>query len=113
MSDWRFAQPSDGDETELSRERADGQEAKAILESPIFLKAVKQYRDELAREWLATKQEDVAGRECLYQQSVLLAGVVENLGSLAERGQFAARSIGQIHKNRADRRKEKQRLYLA
>ena len=73
MSDWRFAQPVDGDETDLSKERSEGLDAKAILESPIFLKAVQAYRDELAREWLATKQEDVAARECLYQQSIFQA----------------------------------------
>lgn len=81
------------DEQQLIREIARGQQARAIVEAPIFREAVDGLRDQLMAEWRNTAGRDTQGREQLWLAQNLLQRIEAHLTAAMTTGQMASMQL--------------------
>ncbi len=67
-----------------------GDEARTLLNNPIFKNAFAQYRGQLFAIFTQSEAEEVENREIIYRQMKALDSVEDNLISLVETGKIAS-----------------------
>ncbi|PQM57145.1 MAG: hypothetical protein CML39_00815 [Rhodobacteraceae bacterium] len=72
-----------------------GQQAKRILEDPIFLEALQKVSQELDLEWINSPIRDTEGREKIYMMKKMLNVLHVQLQSVMETGKLASKQINQ------------------
>ena len=72
-----------------------GQQAKRILEDPIFLEALQKVSQELDQEWINSPIRDTEGREKIYMMRKMLGVLHVQLQSVMETGKLASKQINQ------------------
>lgn len=98
---------------ELERMIRRGQEAKAILENPLFIEAHDTMRANLFKGWCATPADSAELRERLYRMYVLLDTFRQTFERTMVEGDDAATMLEQLKRERlseADRRKRAEQM---
>jgi len=72
-----------------------GQQAKRILEDPIFVEALQKVSQELDQEWINSPIRDTEGREKIYMMKKMLGVLHVQLKSVLETGKLATKQINQ------------------
>jgi len=72
-----------------------GQQAKRILEDPIFVEALQKVSQELDQEWINSPIRDTEGREKIYMMKKMLNVLHVQLQSVMETGKLASKQINQ------------------
>ena len=72
-----------------------GQQAKRILEDPIFVEALQKVSQELDQEWINSPIRDTEGREKIYMMKKMLNVLHVQLKSVMETGKLATKQINQ------------------
>jgi len=72
-----------------------GQQAKRILEDPIFVEALQKVSQELDQEWINSPIRDTEGREKIYMMKKMLGVLHVQLQSVMETGKLASKQINQ------------------
>jgi len=72
-----------------------GQQAKRILEDPIFVEALQKVSQELDQEWINSPIRDTEGREKIYMMKKMLNVLHVQLQSVLETGKLASKQINQ------------------
>ena len=72
----------------VDKEIKRSQQAKEILENPIFIEAVQKVRTELQNEWLNSDPKDSAQRENIFYMRRMLEVVLIQLQSVMETGKI-------------------------
>ncbi len=72
-----------------------GQQAKRILEDPIFVEALQKVSQELDQEWINSPIRDTEGREKIYMMRKMLGVLHVQLQSVMETGKLATKQINQ------------------
>jgi len=72
-----------------------GQQAKRILEDPIFVEALQKVSQELDLEWINSPIRDTEGREKIYMMKKMLNVLHVQLQSVMETGKLASKQINQ------------------
>ena len=72
-----------------------GQQAKRILEDPIFVEALQKVSQELDQEWINSPIRDTEGREKIYMMKKMLGVLHVQLQSVMETGKLATKQINQ------------------
>ena len=70
-----------------------GQQAKRILEDPIYIEALQKVSAELRQEWLNSPIRDTEGREKIYMMEKMLNVLLVQLRSVLETGKLASKQI--------------------
>jgi len=70
-----------------------GQQAKRILEDPIFVEALQKVSQELDLEWINSPIRDTEGREKIYMMKKMLNVLHVQLQSVMETGKLASKQI--------------------
>ena len=70
-----------------------GQQAKRILEDPIFVEALQKVSQELDQEWINSPIRDTEGRERIYMMKKMLNVLHVQLKSVMETGKLATKQI--------------------
>lgn len=78
------------DEHKLIREIDRGQQARIVIDSPIYREAIDGLREQLMAEWRDTTGRDTQGREQLWLAQNLLQRIEEHLKQVMTTGQMAA-----------------------
>jgi len=78
---------------ELEKEQQRGQQAKRILEDPIFVEALQKVSQELDQEWINSPIRDTEGREKIYMMRKMLGVLHVQLQSVMETGKLASKQI--------------------
>ena len=79
----------------LEKEIQRGQQAKRILEDPIYIEALQKVSAELRQEWLNSPIRDTEGRERIYMMKKMLNVLHVQLQSVMETGKLATKQINQ------------------
>lgn len=87
------------DESELHREAARAQHAKALLEDETLTRAFDTLRDQYREAWEATAPNDSASREKLYLAMRTLPAVRKNLETLLMNGTIAHRQLANLEED--------------
>ena len=77
----------------LEKEQQRGQQAKRILEDPIFVEALQKVSQELDQEWINSPIRDTEGREKIYMMKKMLGILHVQLQSVMETGKLATKQI--------------------
>tara|TARA_R100001460_G_scaffold102156_2_gene146406 strand:- start:10066 stop:10323 length:258 start_codon:yes stop_codon:yes gene_type:complete len=72
-------------------EKIRGQQAKELLENPIFKEAVQKVSEELDLEWISSPVRDTEGREKIYMMKRMLNVLLVQIKSVVETGQLATK----------------------
>ena len=72
-----------------------GQQAKRILEDPIYIEALQKVSQELDQEWINSPIRDTEGREKIYMMRKMLGVLHVQLQSVMETGKLATKQINQ------------------
>ena len=72
-----------------------GQQAKRILEDPIYIEALQKVSQELDQEWINSPIRDTEGREKIYMMKKMLGVLHVQLQSVMETGKLASKQINQ------------------
>ena len=72
----------------VDKEIKRSQQAKEILENPIFIEAVQKVRTELHNEWLNSDLKDSAQRETIFGMRRMLEVVLIQIQSVMETGKI-------------------------
>ena len=72
-------------------EKIRGQQAKELLENPIFKEAVQKVSEELDLEWISSPVRDTEGREKIYFMKRMLNVLLVQIKSVVETGQLATK----------------------
>jgi len=80
---------------ELEKEQQRGQQAKRILEDPIYIEALQKVSQELDQEWINSPIRDTEGREKIYMMRKMLGVLHVQLQSVMETGKLATKQINQ------------------
>ena len=72
-----------------NQESLDGQEAKRIIESEVYKKALQALSDGYMSQWMNSPDGDTAGRERTYTKLQILADFVTEIRTVLETGQMA------------------------
>ena len=78
---------------ELEKEQQRGQQAKRILEDPIFVEAIQKVSQELDQEWINSPIRDTEGRERIYMMKKMLNVLHVQLKSVMETGKLATKQV--------------------
>ena len=78
---------------ETEKEIQRGQQAKRILEDPIFVEALQKVSQELDQEWINSPIRDTEGREKIYMMKKMLGVLHVQLQSVMETGKLATKQI--------------------
>tara|TARA_R110001583_G_scaffold90336_1_gene232172 strand:- start:40 stop:285 length:246 start_codon:yes stop_codon:yes gene_type:complete len=70
-----------------------GQQAKRILEDPIYIEALQKVSQELDQEWINSPIRDTEGREKIYMMKKLLNVLHVQLKSVMETGKLATKQV--------------------
>ena len=70
-----------------------GQQAKRILEDPIFVEALQKVSQELDQEWINSPIRDTEGRERIYMMKKMLNVLLVQIKSVLETGKLASKQI--------------------
>jgi len=70
-----------------------GQQAKRILEDPIYIEALQKVSQELDQEWINSPIRDTEGREKIYMMRKMLGVLHVQLQSVMETGKLASKQI--------------------
>lgn len=79
-------------EQEVSR----GNQAKLLLENPMFDDAFKSIESEIMAAWESTSTRDTEGREKLFQMLMLSRKVRRHFESLINTGEMARRTLADV-----------------
>ncbi len=77
--------------TDREEEKIRGQQAKELLENPIFKEAVQKVSEELDLEWISSPVRDTEGREKIYMMKRMLNVLLVQIKSVVETGQLATK----------------------
>tara|TARA_R100001015_G_scaffold18486_2_gene11764 strand:- start:10007 stop:10264 length:258 start_codon:yes stop_codon:yes gene_type:complete len=77
--------------TNREEEKIRGQQAKELLENPIFKEAVQKVSEELDLEWISSPVRDTEGREKIYMMKRMLNVLLVQIKSVVETGQLATK----------------------
>ena len=80
---------------ELEKEQQRGQQAKRILEDPIYIEALQKVSQELDQEWINSPIRDTEGRERIYMMKKMLNVLHVQLKSVMETGKLATKQVNQ------------------
>ena len=80
---------------ELEKEQQRGQQAKRILEDPIYIEALQKVSQELDQEWINSPIRDTEGRERIYMMKKMLNVLHVQLKSVMETGKLATMQVNQ------------------
>ena len=80
---------------ETEKEIQRGQQAKRILEDPIYVEALQKVSQELDQEWINSPIRDTEGREKIYMMRKMLGVLHVQLQSVMETGKLATKQINQ------------------
>lgn len=72
-----------------NQEVLDGQEAKRIIESEVYKKAIQTLSDGYMNQWMNSSDNDVSGRERTYTKLQILADFVTEIRTVMETGKMA------------------------
>ncbi|MCP4929050.1 MAG: hypothetical protein GY918_08365 [Gammaproteobacteria bacterium] len=72
-----------------NQESLDGQEAKRIIESEIYKKALQTLSDGYMSQWMNSPDSDTAGRERTYTKLQILADFATEIRTVLETGKMA------------------------
>ena len=78
---------------ETEKEIQRGQQAKRILEDPIYVEALQKVSQELDQEWINSPIRDTEGREKIYMMKKMLGVLHVQLQSVMETGKLASKQI--------------------
>ena len=78
---------------ETEKEIQRGQQAKRILEDPIYVEAIQKVSQELDQEWINSPIRDTEGREKIYMMKKMLGILHVQLKSVMETGKLASKQI--------------------
>ena len=78
---------------ELEKEQQRGQQAKRILEDPIFVEAIQKVSQELDQEWINSPIRDTEGREKIYMMKKMLGILHVQIKSVMDTGKLASKQI--------------------
>jgi len=70
-----------------------GQQAKRILEDPIYVEALQKVSQELDQEWINSPIRDTEGREKIYMMKKMLNVLHVQLKSVMETGKLATKQV--------------------
>ena len=70
-----------------------GQQAKRILEDPIYVEAIQKVSQELDQEWINSPIRDTEGREKIYMMKKMLNVLHVQLKSVMETGKLATKQV--------------------
>ena len=80
---------------ETEKEIQRGQQAKRILEDPIYVEALQKVSQELDQEWINSPIRDTEGREKIYMMKKMLGVLHVQLQSVMETGKLASKQVNQ------------------
>ena len=80
---------------ETEKEIQRGQQAKRILEDPIYIEALQKVSQELDQEWINSPIRDTEGREKIYMMRKMLGVLHVQLQSVMETGKLATKQVNQ------------------
>jgi hypothetical protein len=83
------------DEHRLIREIDRGQQARIVIDSPIYREAIDGLREQLMAEWRDTTGRDTQGREQLWLAQNLLQRIEAHLAQVMTTGQMASLQLEQ------------------
>ena len=78
---------------ETEKEIQRGQQAKRILEDPIYVEAIQKVSQELDQEWINSPIRDTEGREKIYMMKKMLNVLLVQIKSVLETGKLASKQI--------------------
>ena len=78
---------------DLDKEQQRGQQAKRILEDPIYIEALQKVSQELDQEWINSPIRDTEGREKIYMMKKMLNVLHVQLKSVMETGKLATKQV--------------------
>ena len=78
---------------ETEKEIQRGQQAKRILEDPIYVEAIQKVSQELDQEWINSPIRDTEGREKIYMMKKMLNVLHVQLKSVMETGKLATKQV--------------------
>ena len=78
---------------ETEKEIQRGQQAKRILEDPIYIEALQKVSQELDQEWINSPIRDTEGRERIYMMKKMLNVLLVQIKSVLETGKLASKQI--------------------
>ena len=78
---------------ELEKEQQRGQQAKRILEDPIYVEAIQKVSQELDQEWINSPIRDTEGREKIYMMKKMLNVLHVQMKSVMETGTLASKQV--------------------
>ena len=78
---------------ELEKEQQRGQQAKRILEDPIYIEALQKVSQELDQEWINSPIRDTEGRERIYMMKKMLNVLHVQIQSVMETGKLASKQV--------------------
>ena len=70
-----------------------GQQAKRILEDPIFVEALQKVSQELDQEWINSPIRDTEGREKIYMMKKMLGILHVQIKSVMDTGKLASKQV--------------------
>lgn len=70
-----------------------GQQAKRILEDPIYVEALQKVSQELDQEWINSPIRDTEGREKIYMMRKMLGVLHVQIQSVMETGKLASKQV--------------------
>tara|TARA_R110002012_G_scaffold116052_1_gene263464 strand:+ start:378 stop:641 length:264 start_codon:yes stop_codon:yes gene_type:complete len=73
-------------------------EAKLILNSDVFKKAIKQLHEEYIQLWLQSNQDEKAFRESMHAAVKLLPEIEKHLRIIVEKGKITQTNLRRIRK---------------
>ena len=80
---------------ETEKEIQRGQQAKRILEDPIYIEALQKVSQELDQEWINSPIRDTEGREKIYMMRKMLGVPHVQLQYVMETGKLSTKQINQ------------------
>ena len=78
---------------ELDKEQQRGQQAKRILEDPIYIEALQKVSQELDQEWINSPIRDTEGRERIYMMKKMLNVLHVQIKSVMDTGKLASKQV--------------------
>ena len=70
-----------------------GQQAKRILDDPIYIEALQKVSQELDQEWINSPIRDTEGREKIYMMKKMLGILHVQIQSVMETGKLATKQV--------------------
>ena len=78
---------------ETEKEIQRGQQAKRILEDPIYVEAIQKVSQELDQEWINSPIRDTEGREKIYMMKKMLGILHVQIKSVMDTGKLASKQV--------------------